>query len=138
MKPLSELTVAARLENLPLLVQSVAKCASENGFGSKLFAIELILEEAFVNICNYSYPGSKGKAEVRCMLDDVRFVIEISDSGISFDIASIPDPDTTKDIDERSAGGLGIFFIKKMTDYVRYERKNEKNVLTLAVGKSDK
>jgi serine/threonine-protein kinase RsbW len=138
MKPLAELTVAARLENLPLLVQSVTKCASENGFGSKLFAIELILEEAFVNICNYSYPESDGNAEVRCMLDEGRFVTEISDSGISFDITSIPDPDTTIDIDGRSAGGLGIFFIKKMTDYVRYERKGTKNVLTLAVGQSDK
>lgn len=138
MKPISELKVAARIESLPALVQSVTESARDYGFDSKLSAIELVLEEAFVNICNYSYPEGEGVAEIKCSLRDGRFIIEMADYGVPFDITSLPDPDTSKDISGRSVGGLGIFFIRKMTDYVRYERKANKNVLSLAVGLSER
>lgn len=36
-----------------------------------------------------------------------------------------PEPDLTADIDERAIGGLGIHFVRKLADEVRYERTNE-------------
>lgn len=134
MNALSKINVPARLENLDTLVQSITSCAKEHGFiGNKLYHIELAVEEVFVNICNYAYPGTEGDAEVKCRLDNNNFVIEFIDSGIPFDITSMPGPDITKDIPERPVGGLGIFFMKKMMDDVRYRREGNKNILCLVI-----
>ncbi|HSB04077.1 MAG TPA: ATP-binding protein, partial [Thermodesulfobacteriota bacterium] len=62
-----------------------------------------------------------------------RFVIEIIDRGVPFDVTAIPDPDVTAGIPERETGGLGIFFMKKVMDDVRYRRENDRNLLTLII-----
>jgi len=130
----SEIKLAAKLENLEMLIQSVTTCAREQGFSdNKLPVIELAVEEAFVNICKYAYHYGEGAVEIRCKLDDDRFIIEIIDWGMPFDITSLPDPDITQDISERKIGGLGVFFIKKMSDDIRYRREDNKNILTLVI-----
>ncbi|WP_288716113.1 ATP-binding protein, partial [uncultured Treponema sp.] len=42
-----------------------------------------------------------------------------------------PDPDITLSVEEREIGGLGIFLTKKYMDSVLYERKDNRNVLTI-------
>ena len=58
MKPLSEISLAAKIENVATLIQSLKACAREQGISeNRLPAIELGIEEAFVNICKYAYPN---------------------------------------------------------------------------------
>jgi serine/threonine-protein kinase RsbW len=136
MKVLMTLELPAKLENLERWVKSISDCAESQGFDRKrISGIELAAEEAFVNICNYSYPGKPGDVEVICELDGNRFIIEIIDSGIPFDMTSLPDPDITADVDDRKIGGLGILLIKKMVDEVRYRRENNRNILNLIIEK---
>lgn len=136
MQILFSTNLLAKLENLERLIRSVSVCARAQGFDrERISEIELATEEAFVNICNYSYPEKTGEVEISCKLDDSHFIIEIIDSGIPFDITSLSVPDTSGDIDERRIGGLGVFFIKKMMDEVRYFRENERNILNLIVKK---
>lgn len=136
MKVLMTLTLPARLENLERWVKSVSSCAESHGFDRKrMNQIELAAEEAFVNICNYSYPEEPGDVEMICKIDGNRFIIEIIDSGIPFDITSLPDPNITADADQRKIGGLGAFLIKKMVDEVRYRRENNRNILSLIIEK---
>jgi len=134
MKLVSEIKFPAKLENLEMLVQSVTTCAREHGLSDeKLSGIELAFEEAFVNISQYAYPEQEGEVEVKCKTDDTHFIVEIIDSGVQFDITSLPDPDITQDISERPVGGLGVFFIKKIMDEVHYRREDNKNILTLVI-----
>jgi anti-sigma regulatory factor (Ser/Thr protein kinase) len=134
MKPLSEIKLAAKLGNLEALVKSVTACVREQGVSEKkLPFIELVIEEVFVNICKYAYPHGEGAVEIKCNLDDDRFIIEIIDSGIPFDITSLPDPDITQNISERKIGGLGVFFIKKMADNFRYRREGNRNILSIII-----
>jgi serine/threonine-protein kinase RsbW len=133
---LMTLALPAKLENLGGWVKSISDCAESQGFDRKrISGIELAGEEAFVNICNYSYPGKPGDVEAIFGLDGNRFIIEIIDTGIPFNIASLPDPDITADADDRKIGGLGIFLIKKMVDEVRYRRENNRNILSLIIEK---
>lgn len=137
MKPLLEIKFAAKLENLEMLVQSVTACAKEQGVSeTRIPIIELGIEEAFVNICNYAYPEGAGEVEITCTLDDDRFTIEIIDEGIPFDIHSVPDPDITQDISERTIGGLGVFFMKKMADTILYRREGNRNILTIVIAQA--
>jgi anti-sigma regulatory factor (Ser/Thr protein kinase) len=122
--------IEARVENLATANDFVEQCADRFGLDAKKkFGLLLTLEEAFVNICSYAYPGAEGDAEISCTGDGDTFALEIADRGCPFDLLSLPDPDLTLDITEREIGGLGIHFIRTLSDSVSYRRENGRNIL---------
>ena len=132
MAVLTRLSMFAKLENLGQFIASVSDCAKAQEFEpEKISKIELAAEEALMNIIRYAYPEGPGDVELICKMDDGRFVIEIIDWGIPFDVTAMPDPDVTAGLPERKIGGLGIFLMKKAMDEVRYRRENDRNILTL-------
>lgn len=135
MNILSQIRLPAKRENLEKFSEHILQCAEKQGIDRKrLMQINLSLEEVLVNICDYSYRDNEGDIEVICGLDnDNRFVIEITDSGIPFDIDSFDEPDLNADIFERKVGGLGIYLIKKMMDDIQYRFEDNKNILKLIV-----
>ena len=137
MKTLLSTILPATLENLERLIQSISHCAREQGFDRKRISeIELAAEESLVNIINYSYPERPGEVEVTCQADGPSLIIEMIDTGIPFDVTSLPDPDITADIDDRKIGGLGVFLLKKVMDEVNYRREKNRNILSLTVHKA--
>ena len=82
-------------------------------------------------MCSYAYYGRTGNVTVSCEAGPDALTIEISDTGTAFDILSIPDPDTSAEIDKREIGGLGVFFIRRFADNVSYRRGNNSNILRL-------
>ncbi len=138
MRILLNIKLPAKLENLGRWMEAVSECARELGFDQKKIGkIELALEEALVNICKYSYPEEPGDAEVNCKQDNRRFIIEIIDSGIPFDMTSLPAPDLSSGIEKRKIGGLGIFLIKRMVDEVKYRRERNCNILKLTMKRGE-
>jgi len=97
--------------------------------------INLALEEAVSNVMLYAYPGTSGQVLVECDLKNEKggrtFIFTISDKGIPFDPTQQEEPDVTQSAEDRPIGGLGIFLVKQIMDEVSYERKDEKNILTL-------
>ena len=124
--------IAAKVGNLAGANEFVEECVDRFGLAAKKKSgLLLALEEAFVNICSHAYPGSEGDAEISCEgVDDV-FVLEIADTGKPFDVLSLPDPDITLDIMDRQVGGLGVHFIRKLSDSVSYRRENDRNILRM-------
>ena len=130
----------AKLESLEAFMRFVIGSTKDAGFPDKrVQEIELAVEEALVNIINYAYPDREdGDVEITCGLDgDGRYIIEIRDSGIPFDVGAQSDPDLNASIAERKIGGLGIFLIRKMADEMYYKREGDQNVLTLVILKSE-
>jgi serine/threonine-protein kinase RsbW len=138
MRIFPRIKLPAKLENLERLVEFVSGCANEHGIDRKrIVEIEISTEEALVNIFNYAYQGTDGDVTVVCKSDDNdKFMIEIEDSGIPFNLLTLKEPDTDLDISDRKIGGLGIFLMRKLMDDVQYRREEDKNLLTLAVFKS--
>ncbi|MEA5098865.1 MAG: ATP-binding protein [Burkholderiaceae bacterium] len=125
--------IAAKVENLADANAFVESCADRFRLAeAKKFNVLLALEEAFVNICHYAYPGKNGQVEIACGNDGVTFVLEIADSGSPFDVLSLPVPDITLDLMDRPIGGLGIHFIRTLTTSVGYRRENDQNILRMA------
>lgn len=133
MRLLSKLKLPATLSNLRKFVELVSKCAEDLGLDpERISDIGVATEEALVNIFNYAYQDEAGEVKVTCMLDDEnRFIIEIEDTGIPFDLHGLHDPDLTADIAERNVGGLGVFIIKELMKDVQYRREDNKNILKL-------
>lgn len=94
--------------------------------------IEVAVEELFVNIAHYAYAPAIGSATIQVTIsDDREAAITFIDSGKPYDPLAKPDPDVTLSAEERQIGGLGIYMVKKSMDDVRYEYRDEQNVLTI-------
>lgn len=96
------------------------------------FNLNLVLEEAVVNIINYAYPQKhEGLIYLSAQLHEGAVVFILTDTGKEFDPTMAPDADITLSAEDREIGGLGIFLIRQIMNEVKYERIEGKNVLTL-------
>lgn len=97
-----------------------------------VFNLNLVLEEAVVNIINYAYPKEEHQfIYLSAKLHEGSIVLVLTDTGKEFDPTMAPGADITLSADEREIGGLGIFLIRQIMNEVKYERIEGKNVLTL-------
>lgn len=97
-----------------------------------IFNLNLVLEEAVVNVINYAYPKEDHESiYLSAKMQDGSIVFVLSDSGKEFDPTMAPEADVTLSAEDRQIGGLGIFLIRQIMNEVRYERIDGKNVLTL-------
>ena len=83
------------------------------------------------NIASYAYQDEVGKAEIKVETDSKSISITFLDSGIPYNPLEKDDPDITLSAEERGIGGYGIFLVKKIMDDVKYEYKDNKNVLSI-------
>jgi serine/threonine-protein kinase RsbW len=94
--------------------------------------IELILEEWWTNLISYAFAGNVhplAKVEITSAQDIAR--IQIMDNGVAFDPAARADPDLTLSPEERPIGGLGIYLMKKLSNSLKSERKDDRNILQI-------
>ena len=105
---------------------------NENNISKKIVnQLELVIEELFVNICNYAYEGKSGYFKITLENNDNKIIITLEDEGIKFNPLEKEEPDTTLSIEERNVGGLGILLAKKNLDNIKYRREDNKNILIL-------
>lgn len=90
-------------------------------------------DEVFSNIVRYAYPETSGDMTLSCSIGGFpqSMTLVFEDSGVPFNPLARPDPDTSLPPEDREAGNLGIYLVKKIMDDVSYEYKNGRNVLTL-------
>ena len=95
-------------------------------------AADLVLEEHLTNVMRYAY-DDRWEHEIRVRLEasPSQFVIEVEDDGRAFDPTQAPEVDTSLPLDQRPIGGLGIHFIRRCMDEVRYQRRANRNVLRM-------
>ena len=93
--------------------------------------INLALEEAVTNVMLYAYPDQNGKVLIEAEKSAEQITFVISDNGIPFDPTQKPEADITLSAEERAIGGLGIHLVRQIMDEISYERKDNKNILTL-------
>ena len=105
---------------------------NKNNISKKIVnQLELVIEELFVNICNYAYEGKSGYFKITLENNDNKIIITLEDEGIKFNPLEKEEPDTTLSIEERNVGGLGILLAKKNLDNIKYRREDNKNILIL-------
>lgn len=103
------------------------------------YNIVLALHELCVNIIKHAYAGQTGQFQVRLVLCDAPFRLEVDthDAGTRpFDLAGVNEPN----LDDPPINGLGIFLMRQIMDTVTYETGAAGNhwhlvkQLTLAAG----
>ena len=115
---------------LPEFVEAVAEASQLDH--EAIFNLNLALEEAVSNVILYAYPeGTDGVVNIEAFADKKRVSFVITDSGKPFDPTAKEDVDINAEMDKRPIGGLGIHLVRTIMDTVSYERKEEKNILTI-------
>ena len=96
-------------------------------------AIELAIEEVFVNIVKYSHLPETAAVMVSYEYDALKkaVVIQFEDEGHPFNPLEVREPDVTAELSERAPGGLGIYMLRKLMDYVEYEYVEDTNKLLI-------
>jgi OFA family oxalate/formate antiporter-like MFS transporter len=144
-----ERTFPARVELLPDIMGFVTAHASKSWLSAeKLYKIQLAIEEAVVNICQYAYLEeaavnlvnypyrSPDQLVIRARHEPDSFVLDVIDEGLAFNPLSVAPPDLDAHPEEPSLKGIGIHLIRQVTDEVRYSRIQDRNVLTLVMKKA--
>lgn len=96
-------------------------------------AIDVAVEELFINIASYAYGEKEGTATVQVEIRKEPISAEITfiDSGVQYNPLAQADPDITLAAKERKKGGLGIYMVKNSMDDMKYTYKDCQNVLTV-------
>jgi len=97
----------------------------------------LVAEELFANIMGNAWPGREPghcSIEVTAVAkpDVIHVSLRAEDDGIAFDPLQAEPPDLEATLEDRPIGGLGIMFIKTMTDHQSYQRIDGHNIFAVA------
>ena len=90
--------------------------------------IDLIVEEVFVNIVNYS---NADFLQVNADYTDKTLTLEFIDNGVEFNPLLKEDVNLPDTIDDAEIGGLGIHITKELSDKISYEYINNENHLKI-------
>ena len=96
------------------------------------FALELAVEELFTNMVKYG--SGRGRISVRVAAEPGSVRVDLVDPDTEpFDPTSFPAVDTTRPIEERKRGGLGLHLIRSMMDGFEYDYRGRE--MTVSVTK---
>ena len=130
-----DITIKNSLEEFSRLVEAVAVFLSEHEVSAKVdFTVNLVVEEAVLNVINYAYP-TQGEHDINFSMSihGRELTLYLSDAGRPYDPLARPDPNIDAPIDEREVGGLGVHLIKKTCKHVAYTHEAGENRLTMVV-----
>ena len=116
---MNSITLKPELSELYTLTEFVS-----NELPQENIYINLIVEEVFVNIVDYS------KADfviVDVEYENSEVMLKFIDNGIEFNPLLKEDPKLSDNIDEAEIGGLGIYLTKELADELEYHYINGEN-----------
>ena len=132
---MAQKTFIGRFENLSLIGAFVSQAARKAGLDDEaIYAVELAVDEAATNIIEHGY-GGETNGQIYCSCENLGngLKIVLLDHGREFDPDVVPEPTFHgKSIENITPRGLGLFFIKKLMDEVKFEfSQDQGNRLTM-------
>jgi serine/threonine-protein kinase RsbW len=114
----------AELKNLATMRHFVERAAINGGgdpdaIGDMLLA----MNEATTNIILHGYQDQPGDIEIEVAYDGNALMVTLRDQSTAFDPTSVPPPDLTLPLEQRSYGGMGIHMMRQFTDEIIYRTK---------------
>jgi serine/threonine-protein kinase RsbW len=109
--------------SLSAVYEFVAKAAQAAGLDDRAtYAIQMAVDEACSNIIEHAYEG-QGAGDIRCTYEITpgSLTVTLCDNGERFDPTHASEPDLGAELKDRTRGGLGIYFIRKLVDQVEYK-----------------
>ena len=125
--------IPSRLEDIATVQERFEKFARQHDLpGPVVRRFHIAFDEILNNVVSYAFPEGKAhEIEIRWELSGRRLTVIITDDGIPFNPLSVKKPDTTLPLEQRKIGGLGVHLVRGLVDSMSYQRRINRNVLTL-------
>ena len=95
-------------------------------------AIHVVLDEILSNSIRHGLAGAASHAiAVTLELSEGEIRVEVEDDGVAYDPTQAPAPVLAGTLGERKDGGLGLAFVRSLTDSIEYRRIDGRNRLVL-------
>jgi len=128
------LDITSDMSNLARVADFVAEAAQKVKLTQRQSDdVQMAVDEAVTNVMEHAYAGeSDGRISIKMRVDDQELFVEIRDQGKEFNAKKVKKPNIKGPLSERSIGGLGIFFMKKLMDKVEFTRDQTGNVTRMS------
>ena len=128
-----EIRVHNKLSELASANQTLTQFGRKQGLPDGVLQdLNLALGEVLTNIISYGYTDSgEHEITVRLSIEPGEMRVDVEDDGKPFNPLEAPEVDTTKPLEERALGGLGVHLVRKLTDGLEYQRHEGKNLLIM-------
>lgn len=134
MRPSFSLTIGTDPGQVARVSAAFAEFAAAHALPAAIRrSVSVALDELLNNTIAYGFAGRAGGAvSIDVELRADRLCVTLTDNGKAFNPWETSAPDTALPVGQRQIGGLGIHLARRMMDDVAYERRAERNVVSLA------
>ncbi len=117
-----QLTIESDFANLAAVAEFITSATADWSVDDRTtYNIQMAVDEAVTNVIEHAYKGrSDGPIQISCDIKGNDFIVEIQDNGVPFDPKKVAKPQTKGPLSERTVGGLGIYFMRKLMDRVEF------------------
>jgi serine/threonine-protein kinase RsbW len=120
---MESITVPATLDSLAPISEFITDATARAGLDDHAaWQVQLAVDEAATNIIQHGYDqAAAGEIHLEWRLEGGPLIVTLRDSGRGFNPDDVPAPDITSPLEERQAGGLGLYLMNKLMDSVQFE-----------------
>ena len=107
-------------------------CAESRQEQRIIHELTLVLEELFSNVVKYGHgDGALHEIHATLSLSGDQIILAFEDDGRAFNPLTVPEPDIGAVLENKRVGGWGLQLVRNLMDEARYERRGDRNHLTL-------
>ena len=128
-----EIRIKNNLVEIDQVNQELSAFLEQRGIPEALgFKLNVAFDELLNNTMSYAYQDKDEHViDISLDLSGDRLIVTIADDGIPYNPFNRTSPDTSLSVEEREIGGLGVHLVRNLMEDVSYQRKTDKNVITL-------
>ena len=116
-----------------MIFQKLSDFCTDNSLSEDMRCnLNVIADEMISNIINYSdsaVHNDKLILSITKKNNDIK--LRITDFGAKFNPLLRESPDVDSSLEDRKIGGLGIYIVRQFSKEIRYQRKKDRNILTI-------
>ena len=127
------LVIASLLSEIRRAAEMVDQFKAAHGLADEdANALHVVLDEVLSNSIRHGLAGAAAHAiTVTLELSGGEIRVEVEDDGVAYDPTQVPAPVLEDTLEERKTGGLGVAYVRALTDSIEYRRIAGRNRLVM-------
>ena len=129
------LVAAANLAEIERINAEFTTFAEERGFTAGIAQkVCIVFDDLLNNVISYGFnDDEEHQIDIDISVTSEQLVITVADDGMPFNPFDRVGPDISLSLEERDIGGLGVLLVTELMDQCSYQRRRDRNVVTLVM-----